>query len=131
MLSEESFLSKVQQRSKCGICLIFINNNILLIFFAISEYWQKPYTKWSIESWDAFYFKEHPNATIRNLRSYLAGELRSITENSVSRIKEKALKFVPTYWRLMFTHSRECEHSIMCYALSLCAWEEERPDTST
>ncbi|CAB5371081.1 unnamed protein product [Rhizophagus irregularis] len=93
----------------------------------MNEYWQKPYTKWSIESWDAFYFKEHPNATIRNLRSYLAGELRSITENSVSRIKEKALKFVPTYWRLMFT----CEHSIMCYALSLCAWEEERPDTST
>ncbi|PKC06708.1 hypothetical protein RhiirA5_359972, partial [Rhizophagus irregularis] len=113
-----SFLSKVQQRSKCGICLIFNNNNNILIFFSISEYWQKPYTKWSIESWDAFYFKEHPNVTIRNLRSYLAGELRST-------------KVVPTYWRLMFTHSREYEHSKMCYALSLCAWEEERPDTST
>ena len=46
-----------------------------------ADYWRKPYSQWSVNTWDQFYFEQYPNGPKQLSHRDLGRELRILVKN--------------------------------------------------
>ncbi len=53
-----------------------------------SSYWERPYTKWRVSTWDEFYSEKYPNASRQESHNSLGDELEVLINELKPKTKE-------------------------------------------